>query len=119
MKNRLSISGFTLIEVLVALAIVGGLLGTLLYTLQLHMSVAADTKALAEATTLAHELFEKKLIDGIERTVVEDEDMGNGYSYHYEVVQAEILEGLYEIRLVLTGNGQEVHVNAFYPKAGT
>jgi len=108
--------GFTLIEVLVALAIVGGLLGTLLYTLQFHMQVATEARDLAEATSLARRILEEKRLEGIRTTTVEDREIEGGYSYHYEVRNAEILEGLYEVRLVLKGRGQEIRLNAFSPK---
>jgi len=108
--------GFTLIEVLVALAIVGGLLGTLLYTLQLHMDVASDSVDIAAATSRAHEFLEEKFLDGINRTVKEDKDLGDGFTVHYEVTNSPLGSGLYEVRVVLKGRGQEVRLNALRPK---
>ncbi len=47
--------GFTLIEVMVALAIVGGLLVTLLYTVGHHLDVAGRHEAVTKAVVLARE----------------------------------------------------------------
>ena len=47
--------GFTLIEVMVALAIVGGLLVTLLYTVGHHLDVAARHETVTKAVLLARE----------------------------------------------------------------
>ena len=109
-------SGFSLIEVLVALAIVGGLLGTLLYTLHLHMDVASDSGDIAEATSLAHEFLEEKFLKGIKRAVTEDKELDNGFTVHYEVINSPLEASLFEIRLVLKGRGQEVRLNALHAK---
>jgi len=47
--------GFTLLEVMVALAIVGGLLVTLLYTVSLHLAVAERHEVVTKAVLLARE----------------------------------------------------------------
>lgn len=46
-------SGFTLIEVMISLAVIGGLLVTLLYTLNTHLSVAGRHVTITVATMLA------------------------------------------------------------------
>ncbi len=108
-------SGFTLIEVIVALGIVGALMSTLLYTLQFHIDVASQQKDLAIATSLAHAALEEKLQEGVSENSSKDGTLERDFNYKYEVSES-IHEGLYEIRLVVTGRGQEIRLNAFYPK---
>ena len=45
--------GFTLLEVLIALAIVGGLLVTLIYTLNYHLGLVERQETITVATLLA------------------------------------------------------------------
>lgn len=47
--------GFTLLEVMIALAVAGGLLVTLLYTLNHHLDVSSRHEALTVATLLGRE----------------------------------------------------------------
>jgi general secretion pathway protein I len=51
--------GFTLLEVMIALALVGGLLVTLLYTLNYHLGIAERH----ETVTIATMLGKKKILD--------------------------------------------------------
>ena len=46
-------SGFTLLEVMISLAIVGGLLITLIYTLNYHLGIADRQRVITIATNLA------------------------------------------------------------------
>lgn len=48
-------NGFTLLEVMISLAIVAGLLVTLIYTLNYHLGLAEKQVAVTIATTLAKE----------------------------------------------------------------
>jgi len=48
-------AGFTLLEVMISLAIVGGLLVTLIYTLNYHLGIADRQKVISIATSLAKE----------------------------------------------------------------
>ena len=50
---RRDATGFTLLEVMISLAIVGGLLVTLIYTLNYHLSLAGRQETLTVATMLA------------------------------------------------------------------
>lgn len=55
LTNRGTSKGFTLLEVMVALAIVAGLLVTLLYTVSLHLEVAQRHEVVTKAVLLARE----------------------------------------------------------------
>lgn len=48
-------AGFTLLEVMISLAIVGGLLVTLIYTLNYHLGIAERQGLITTAVTLAKE----------------------------------------------------------------
>ena len=60
-KNK---GGFTLLEVVVALAILSGVIVTALITLHYHISVTDRTMAIITATNLAKEKFEEIRISG-------------------------------------------------------
>jgi general secretion pathway protein I len=52
-------SGFTLLEIMLSLAIIGGLLVTVLYTLNYHLGVAGRQEFITVATMLSkHKLYE-------------------------------------------------------------
>lgn len=48
-------SGFTLLEVMISLAIIGGLLVTLIYTLNYHLGIAERQRLITTVTSLAKE----------------------------------------------------------------
>lgn len=55
LAHALRKNGFTLLEVMISLAIVGGLLVTLIYTLNYHLGLAERQVAVTISTTLAKE----------------------------------------------------------------
>jgi len=55
MKSHPRTAGFTLLEVMIALAIVGGLLVTLIYTLNYHLGIAERQTTLTIGSMLAKE----------------------------------------------------------------
>lgn len=63
MKNpKVSISnskGFTLLEIMISLAIIGGLLITLIYTLNHHLDIAGRHETITIATLLAKEKIDE------------------------------------------------------------
>jgi general secretion pathway protein I len=52
-------SGFTLLEIMIALAIIGGLLITLLYTLNYNLGIAGRHRFVTVATLLARDKIEE------------------------------------------------------------
>ncbi|MDA8433530.1 MAG: type II secretion system protein [Nitrospiraceae bacterium] len=96
--------GFTLLEIMIALAIVGGLLITLLYSLNYHLGVAERHETLTVATMLA----KNKLYD-IEASPIADKgDFPAPYSaYRFTVaVTPSPYPGISEV-LVTVANGKE------------
>ncbi len=97
-------SGFTLLEIMISLAIIGGLLVTLLYSLNYHLGIAERHETLTIATMLA----KNKLHEVETSPVAAKGDFPAPYSsYHYSTEFKESpFPGISEI-LVTVGNGKE------------
>jgi len=103
--------GFTLLEVLIALAIVGGLLVTLIYTLNYHLGLAERQETITVATLLA-----KNKITDMEKVP----ESGKGAfdppndNYRYETfVKESPYVGISEIVVVVKAAHEEVKLNEF------
>jgi len=104
-------AGFTLLEVLISLAIISGLLVTLIYTVNYHLSLVDRQETVAVATLLA----KKKMTD-----LESKKESGKGafeepYSrYTYETfVKDSPYAGISEIMVVVRAGGEEVRLNEF------
>jgi general secretion pathway protein I len=104
-------NGFTLLEVLIALAIVGGLLVTLIYTLSYQLSLVDRQEVITVATFLA-----KNKIAALEKSP--ENKKGNfetpydGYSYETSVKDSPYA-GISEIMVLVKGGKEEVRLNEF------
>jgi len=104
-------SGFTLLEVLIALAIVGGLLVTLISTLNYQLSLVERQEAVTVATLLA----KSKMAD-MEKSP--DNQKGvfeapyDGYKYETFVKESPYA-GISEIVVVVKAGKEEVKLNEF------
>lgn len=96
--------GFTLLEVVISLAVVGGLLVTLLYTLNYHLGIADRHRVV----TVATELAKSKMYDMEKTPVVEKKAFPDPYAdYSYETsIRSSLMPGMSEIGVVVT-NGKE------------
>lgn len=105
------ICGFTLLEVLIALAVVGGLLVTLIYTLNYHLGIAERQETVTVATLLA----KNKMAD-MEKA---PESMKGVFdapydSYNYETyVKDSKYPRISEIVVVVKTAKEEVKLNEF------
>ena len=103
--------GFTLLEVMISLAIVGGLLVTLVHTLNHHLGIVERHVVITTATLLAKE----KLVE-TEDTLTggkgEFEDPYRGYTYEAEVKESPYF-GVSEIIVVVRSAKEEVTLNEF------
>lgn len=103
--------GFTLLEVLIALAIVGGLLVTLIYTVNYHLSLVERQETITVATLLA----KNKMID-LEK---KPENKKGNFEPPYEVYTYETFVkdspyiGISEIIVVVKADKEEVKLNEF------
>jgi general secretion pathway protein I len=106
--------GFTLLEVLIALAIIGGLLVTLIYTLNYHLGIIERHRIITIATLLA-----KSKINDLERSP--DNEKGvfdapyDDYTYETFVKESPYV-GVSEIIVVVKSGKEEVELNEFVPK---
>ncbi|MEW6002261.1 MAG: type II secretion system protein [Nitrospirota bacterium] len=99
--------GFTLLEVMISLAIVGGLLITLIYTLNYHLGIAEKHEALTVATMLA-----KKKLTEIEEgppreTKGEFPEPYAGYHYVAEIGESRY-PGLSEISVTINKDNEKI-----------
>ena len=79
-------SGFTLLEIMLSLAILGGLLVTVLYTLNYHLGIAGKH----EFITIATMLSKNKLSEAEQNPVDREGEFPDPYSgYHFRTVLKE------------------------------
>jgi general secretion pathway protein I len=106
--------GFTLLEILIALAIIGGLLVTLIYTLNYHLGIIERHRTITVATLLA-----KSKMNDLERSP--DNKKGifdapyDDYTYETFVKESPYV-GVSEIIVVVKSGKEEVKLNEFVPK---
>jgi general secretion pathway protein I len=104
-------TGFTLLEVLISLAIISGLLVTLIYTVNYHLSLVERQETVTVATLLA-----KDKMSELEK----NPEGGRGSfeapygSYTYETfVKDSPYAGISEIAVIVKAGGEEVRLNEF------
>jgi general secretion pathway protein I len=107
-------AGFTLLEVLIALAIVGGLLVTLIYTLNYHLSIIERQETITVSTLLA-----KNKIAELEKSRENKKGVFDApyESYTYETfIKESPYVGISEIIVVVKAGKEEVKLNEFVVK---
>lgn len=107
-------AGFTLLEILISLAIIGGLLVTLLYTLNYHLGIAERHKLITVATVLA-----KEKINEIEKK--RSADRGFFREPHKDVAfEAKFMDsvfpGMQEIEVIVTNGQEEIKMSKLVEK---
>ncbi|MBM4137460.1 MAG: type II secretion system protein [Nitrospira sp.] len=101
--------GFTLLEIMIALAVIGGLLVTLIYTLNYHLGIAEKH----EAITITSMLAKEKMAE-IEKNPAETKGtFPEPYSdYHYMTyVKDTPYTGMSEISVTVSNGKEEVRFN--------
>ncbi len=104
MKTRHA--GFTLLEVMIVLAVMGGLLMTLIQTLNYHLSIAERHEFITIASMLA-KVKMNEMEDEPESTEGEFPDPYRGYHYVTEIRES-LDPDLLEIEIVVGRNQEEV-----------
>jgi len=106
--------GFTLLEVLLALALTGGLLVTLICTLNYQLTLTERQEKVMAATLLAKD----KIAD-----MEQNQETGKGFfedpyeSYSFETfIKDSPYAGISEIVVVVKADGEEVKLNEFILK---
>jgi general secretion pathway protein I len=111
MHHISSRKGFTLLEVLIALAIVAGLLVTVIYALNFHLGIVERHETITIATLLAKE----KMVD-LEKNPVKTQgtfqDPYKNYTFETSVKDAPYA-GITELIVVVKAGDEEVKLNEF------
>lgn len=104
--SRPPYSGFTLLEVMLALAITGGLLITVIYTLNHNLGIAERQ----ESETLAIMLAKGKLAELRKNPAGDSGVFGGAHEgYHYaSAVRDSLYPGVSEISVTVTGGRNKV-----------
>ncbi|MFO0753335.1 MAG: type II secretion system protein [Thermodesulfovibrionales bacterium] len=100
--------GFTLLEIMIALAVIGGLLATLLFTLQYHLGIAGRHEFLTVATLLAKEKMAE-----VEKGAMETKgDFAGPYSgYGFRVEKGDApFPGLQELSVIVSNGSEQVRI---------
>src|SRR5512139_2440203 len=104
--TRVKVKGFTLLEVMISLAIVDALLVTVIYTLNYHLSLAERQSAVMITTTLA----QQKLVE-MQRSPADTSGSFEGaygdLAFRTSVSEA-LFPGMVEISVTVTGRGETV-----------
>lgn len=105
------VSGFTLLEVLIALAVVGGLLVTLIYTLNYQLSILERHEKITIST-----MFAKNKMLEMEKNPADTsgnfEEPFNSYSYETKVKESPYA-GISEVIVSVKAGEEEVKLNEF------
>ncbi len=98
--------GFTLLEVMIALAIIGGVLVTLIYSLNYHLGIAGRDEAVTVATMLAQE----KMVDAELSPLSASGDFDSPYeAFHYKTdVSESEFPGFSELSVTVTTENESV-----------
>ena len=107
------VAGFTLLEIMVSLAIIGGLLITLIYTLNYHLSLAERQ----EFTTIGSLLAREKISELERKPVAVKGEFPEPYARYQYVceVKASHFAGLSEISVTVTDGKESIKLMELIP----
>lgn len=114
MGKQIKGGGFTLLEVMISLAIVGGLLLTLIYTLNHHLDVAGRQSVVTTSTALAKEKMyemEKKPLESKGNF----KDLYGDFSYE-TAYRDSPFTGMMEISVVVRNGDEAVSLSELIRK---
>jgi prepilin-type N-terminal cleavage/methylation domain-containing protein len=106
------ISGFTLLEIMISLAIIGLTLVTVLHTVNYHSSVSYENIVTTQMVQSA-----KEKISDIETNPVNSKGNVEGTDFTYENIVSETDDpGIIELKTVVKGQGKEIVLNELIRK---
>ena len=107
--GRRSLAGFTLLEIMVAVAIMGGLLVSLIYSLNYHLGIAERH----EFVTVASLLAKDKLADVEKSPVSQEGNFPDPFSdYHFKSnVRESPYPGIAEITVTVSRGNESVKLS--------
>lgn len=105
-------SGFTLLEIMIALAIIGGTLTVILNTVNFHAGIMHDNTI----TTRMYQIAKEKMHD-LETTAKNSKGTisDSGFTYENTAIKIEDSD-LIDLKTVVRGNNREVVLNALIRK---
>jgi general secretion pathway protein I len=108
-NNRRPHAGFTLLEIMVAVAIIGGLLVSLIYTVNYHLGIAERH----EFVTVASLLAKDKLAEVEKNPVPQEGDFPDPFSaYHFaSAVSESPYPGIAEITVTVSRGKESVQLS--------
>ncbi len=113
-SERGSVRGFTFIEVMISLAIVGGLLLTLIYTLNHHLGIAERHGVITISTLLAKEkLYEME--NGLGASRGSFPEPYSNFSYETDVRDSSF-PGMSEISVIVRNGREAIRVSELVRK---
>ncbi len=108
-------NGFTLLEVMISLAIVGGLLVTLIYSLNYHLDIAGRHRTVTVCTSLA-----KEKMYSMEKTPAAGKgqfpEPYSGISYETNVKDSSSFPGMSEISITVTEGKEQIKLSELIRK---
>ncbi len=109
--SKFSSKGFTLLEIMIALAIIGGLLITVLSSLNYHIGIAERHEIITMATMLAR----SKLLEIEEIPAATTGDFPEPYNrYHYITgVKDSPYPGILEISVIVSNGRENIRFTEF------
>jgi general secretion pathway protein I len=112
--GRAENKGFALLEALIALAIIGGLLVTVIYTVNHHLGIADRNETRTVAATLAWD----KLIDVKAGMEAKEGDFADQYAdYHYKAeIKDSPFPGISEVSVSVKRGKEEVVLKEYLRK---
>lgn len=114
MSKEITNGGFTLLEVMISLAIVGGLLVTLLYTLNYHLGIADRHRIV----TISMDLAKEKMYAMEKHPVGEKGTFPEPYShYSYETsIRDSLMPGMSEVWVTVESGKEKVMLSELVKK---
>lgn len=111
-------SGFTLLEIMIALAILAGVVTAVLGTLNYHLDVASQSRKTLTATLLGKELSEEVAVMGLPRDRAGVFAEHPEYSWSIRGVEDEEIGmlGYEKVEVTVTWNQSEVSFVSYLPE---
>lgn len=108
-------SGFSLLEVMISLAITGGLLITLIYTLNYHLGIADRHRTITYCTNLAKQkLHEMQISPTVTKGQFESPFLD--FSYETSVLNSSF-PSMIEIKVIVYKDKESVTLSRLIPKS--
>ena len=108
-------NGFTLFEVMISLAIVGGLLMTLMYTLNYHLGIAEQQVTVTTLMNLAKEkIYEMERNPQVSRGNFSEPNVGASYE---TFIEGSTFPGMEEIRVVVKKDKESIGLSELIRKS--